>query len=108
MEGAESTSRHDVSPQDYRVRVDSKTAVVQQIEEYKELLRRALDGQAELPGDAGRLLLHELLALDDTIVEVSRRRRRYPREILPHVVHCLKAERRLMVGGAPAGDGQPV
>ena len=36
--------------------------------------------------------------LDDTIVETTRRRRTYPRQILPHVVHSLKAERKLMVG----------
>ncbi|XP_035534756.1 kinetochore-associated protein NSL1 homolog [Morone saxatilis] len=34
--------------------------------------------------------------LDDTIVETTRRRRSYPRQILPHVVHSLKAERKLM------------
>ncbi|XP_029902498.1 kinetochore-associated protein NSL1 homolog isoform X2 [Myripristis murdjan] len=34
--------------------------------------------------------------LDDTIVETSRRRRRFPKEILPHVVRSLKAERKLM------------
>ncbi|XP_044025145.1 kinetochore-associated protein NSL1 homolog isoform X2 [Siniperca chuatsi] len=34
--------------------------------------------------------------LDDTIVETTRRRRTYPRRILPHVVHSLKAERKLM------------
>ncbi|XP_070843810.1 kinetochore-associated protein NSL1 homolog isoform X1 [Chaetodon trifascialis] len=34
--------------------------------------------------------------LDDTIVETTRRRRAYPRKILPHVVHSLKAERKLM------------
>ncbi|XP_028252822.1 kinetochore-associated protein NSL1 homolog isoform X2 [Parambassis ranga] len=34
--------------------------------------------------------------LDDTIVETTRRRRAYPRQILPHVVHTLKAERKIM------------
>ncbi|KAI3363881.1 hypothetical protein L3Q82_001481 [Scortum barcoo] len=34
--------------------------------------------------------------LDDTIVETTRRRRTYPRQILPHVVHSLKAERKLL------------
>ncbi|XP_072218327.1 kinetochore-associated protein NSL1 homolog isoform X2 [Leuresthes tenuis] len=34
--------------------------------------------------------------LDDTIVETTRRRRTYPRKILPHVVHALKAERKIM------------
>lgn len=36
--------------------------------------------------------------LDDTIVETARRRRAYPGRILPHVVHSLKAERKIMVG----------
>nr|XP_046228780.1 kinetochore-associated protein NSL1 homolog [Scatophagus argus] len=34
--------------------------------------------------------------LDDTIVETTWRRRAYPKQILPHVVHSLKAERKLM------------
>ncbi|KAK5852596.1 hypothetical protein PBY51_006448 [Eleginops maclovinus] len=34
--------------------------------------------------------------LDDTIVETTRRRCSYPKKILPHVVHSLKAERKLM------------
>lgn len=41
--------------------------------------------------------------LDDTIVETTWRRRVYPRRILPHVVHSLKAERKLVVGVAPRG-----
>ncbi|KAG7260600.1 hypothetical protein CRUP_013212 [Coryphaenoides rupestris] len=49
----------------------------------------------EAPGDGDEA---ELLAnlLDDTVVEVSRWRRRGPREILPHVVHGLRAQRKLM------------
>ncbi|XP_068199345.1 kinetochore-associated protein NSL1 homolog isoform X1 [Antennarius striatus] len=35
--------------------------------------------------------------LDDAIVDTSWRRRCYPRQILPHVIHALKAERKLMV-----------
>ncbi|KAL3052111.1 hypothetical protein OYC64_004796 [Pagothenia borchgrevinki] len=34
--------------------------------------------------------------LDDTIVETTRRRRVYPKQILPHVIHTLRAERKLM------------
>ncbi|XP_034384210.1 kinetochore-associated protein NSL1 homolog [Cyclopterus lumpus] len=34
--------------------------------------------------------------LDDTIIEATRRRRTYPKMILPHAVHALKAERKLM------------
>lgn len=37
-------------------------------------------------------------ALDETIVETTWKRRTYPKRILPHVVHTLKAERKLMVG----------
>ncbi|XP_053193541.1 kinetochore-associated protein NSL1 homolog [Scomber japonicus] len=34
--------------------------------------------------------------LDDTIVEATRKRRTYPKKILLHAVHSLKAERKLM------------
>ncbi|KAK5903130.1 hypothetical protein CgunFtcFv8_006938 [Champsocephalus gunnari] len=34
--------------------------------------------------------------LDDAIVETTRKRRAYPTQILPHVVHTLRAERKLM------------
>ncbi|KAM9339276.1 kinetochore-associated protein NSL1 homolog [Symphorus nematophorus] len=34
--------------------------------------------------------------LDDTIVETTRRRRTYPKKILPHVVQSLRAERKIM------------
>ncbi|XP_029966237.1 kinetochore-associated protein NSL1 homolog [Salarias fasciatus] len=34
--------------------------------------------------------------LDDAIVETTRRRRTFPKRILPHVVHALKAERKVM------------
>ncbi|KAM9703204.1 kinetochore-associated protein NSL1 homolog [Menidia menidia] len=34
--------------------------------------------------------------LDDAIVETTRRRRTYPKKILPHVVHALKAERKIL------------
>lgn len=41
-------------------------------------------------------------------METSWRRRTFPKQILPHVVHGLKAQRRLMVGvcqqGAPLGS----
>ena len=39
--------------------------------------------------------------LDDTVVELGSRRRRYPKVILHHVVRGLRAERKLMVRGAP-------
>ncbi|KAF7231022.1 kinetochore-associated protein NSL1 homolog isoform X1 [Nothobranchius furzeri] len=34
--------------------------------------------------------------LDDTIVETTRKRRTYPKKILPHVVQGLKTERKIM------------
>ncbi|XP_071391079.1 kinetochore-associated protein NSL1 homolog, partial [Centroberyx affinis] len=51
----------------------------------------------EAPDDEaedGAVALESLL--DDSIVETSRRRRRYPKEILPYVVRSLKAQRKLM------------
>ncbi|XP_056283525.1 kinetochore-associated protein NSL1 homolog isoform X2 [Pseudoliparis swirei] len=41
--------------------------------------------------------------LDDAVVEAARRRRAYPNKIRPHVVHALRAERKLMVGSGPRG-----
>lgn len=35
--------------------------------------------------------------LDNTIVETTWKRRTHPKQILPHVIHSLKAERRIMV-----------
>ncbi|TNN39200.1 Kinetochore-associated protein NSL1 [Liparis tanakae] len=51
----------------------------------------APDAEAE---DEAALDLESLL--DDAVVEAARRRRAYPKKILPHVVHALKAERKLM------------
>ncbi|CAN9507503.1 unnamed protein product [Ophioblennius macclurei] len=34
--------------------------------------------------------------LDDTIVETTRRRRTFPKRILPHMVHALKAQRKVI------------
>lgn len=42
--------------------------------------------------------------LDELMVEATEKRRTFPRQILPHVVHGLKAERKLMVGARPAGS----
>uniref|UniRef100_A0A3Q4H5G0 NSL1 component of MIS12 kinetochore complex n=1 Tax=Neolamprologus brichardi TaxID=32507 RepID=A0A3Q4H5G0_NEOBR len=111
---------------EYRVQVTSKKVVSEQVNKYKELLKTALDGQPEdFPEETKRVLLQELLAnfeaavqanvlvngrpweeapddedleslLDDTIVETTRRRRTFPKKILPHVVHALKAERKIM------------
>ncbi|XP_034018670.1 kinetochore-associated protein NSL1 homolog [Thalassophryne amazonica] len=112
-----------------RIQISSKKQLNDQINTYKDVLKKVLDGQTEVCEKTKRVLLQELLAnfeaavrdnvlvkgkrwdeapdeedesvdleslLDDTIVETSRRRRTYPRKILPHVVHSLKAERKLM------------
>ncbi|XP_028296458.1 kinetochore-associated protein NSL1 homolog [Gouania willdenowi] len=34
--------------------------------------------------------------LDETIVETTRRRSKFPKHILPHVVHALKAQRKIL------------
>uniref|UniRef100_A0A8C6TPK7 NSL1 component of MIS12 kinetochore complex n=1 Tax=Neogobius melanostomus TaxID=47308 RepID=A0A8C6TPK7_9GOBI len=113
---------------EYRVKVESKKQVQEQINRYKELLKTVFDGQTELTADSKQELLGELLAnfeaavqdnvlvngqpwndapedeeevdldgqLDDVIVETSNKRRTYPRKILPHVVHALKAERKIL------------
>ncbi|XP_037605812.1 kinetochore-associated protein NSL1 homolog [Sebastes umbrosus] len=121
----------DEDNQDYKVQVTSKKRVIQQMNQYKEILRRVLDEQPDVPEDTKTVLLQELQAnfeaavqdnvlvnglpweeaadveaedealdleslLDDTIVETTRRRCAYPRQILPHVVHSLKAERKLL------------
>ncbi|XP_029352584.1 kinetochore-associated protein NSL1 homolog isoform X2 [Echeneis naucrates] len=120
----------DGTNNEHRVQLTSKKQVMEQMGGYKDLLRTALRGQADIPADTQRALLQELLAnfeaavqdnvlvnglpweeapdaeedwgadldslLDDTIVETSRRRRKFPRQILPHVVHSLKTERKLM------------
>ncbi|XP_011610120.2 kinetochore-associated protein NSL1 homolog isoform X1 [Takifugu rubripes] len=49
----------------------------------------AADAEAEEATDLDVLL-------DDTIVEAAWKRRVYPKRILPHVVHSLKAERKLL------------
>lgn len=36
--------------------------------------------------------------LDDSILDTAWRRHSYPKRILPHVVHALKAERKVLVG----------
>ncbi|KAF7656084.1 hypothetical protein LDENG_00046410 [Lucifuga dentata] len=127
---ASETSPGDETNEEYRVQVTSKKQVVKQMDKYKEVLKKVLDGQPDLPEETLRALQQELLAnfeaavqanvlvngqpwdeapddeeeeaidlenlLDDTIVDTAWRRRTYPKQILPHVVHSLKAERKLM------------
>ncbi|CAJ1077662.1 kinetochore-associated protein NSL1 homolog [Xyrichtys novacula] len=50
----------------------------------------------EAPDDEESEALDLESLLDDTIVETTRRRSTYPRKILPHVLHALKAERKLL------------
>ncbi|XP_059212290.1 kinetochore-associated protein NSL1 homolog [Centropristis striata] len=132
MEAAESkTLPGDEENQELRVQITSKKQVTEQINKYKDVLNKTLDGQKDVPEETKRVLLQELLAnfeaavqdnvlvngqpweeapdaeaedeavnleglLDDSIVETTRRRRTFPRKILPHVVHSLKAERKLL------------
>ncbi|XP_068199346.1 kinetochore-associated protein NSL1 homolog isoform X2 [Antennarius striatus] len=122
----ESRIRGDEGSVEYRVQVPSKRRVIDQIDRYQQVIKRVLDGQEDVGPDTRRMLLQELLAsfeagvqenvlvdgrpwdeapdveeleslLDDAIVDTSWRRRCYPRQILPHVIHALKAERKLMV-----------
>lgn len=53
------------------------------------------------------LTADEEAKLDELLVEVTEKRRTFPRQILPHVVHGLKAERRLMVCARLAGNQVP-
>ncbi|CAL8315426.1 unnamed protein product [Lota lota] len=129
MDITEKASNNDIISQNNRVQVDSKKAVVEQILEYKELLKNVLNGQSKVPEETKQFLLRELLAnfeasvhdnvlvngqpwedapddgdeavvlenlLDDTIVDATFKRRRYPRVILHNVVRGLRAERKLM------------
>lgn len=123
MEPAESGANREC-----RVEVRSKKQVTAQIDQYKNILRAALDGQAAVAEETKRALLQELLAnfeaavqdnvlvnglpweeapnneneydlddqLDEAMVETAWRRRRYPKVILPHAVHALKAERKIL------------
>ncbi|KAM9778263.1 kinetochore-associated protein NSL1 homolog isoform 2-T2 [Syngnathus typhle] len=117
--------------EDFRVRLTSKKQVVEYVQQYKDILNKALDGQTGISEDTKRLLLEELLAdfeaavhanvlvngqtweeapldqdedklpelekrMDDAIVEMTRKRRTLPPQILRSAVRALKAERRLV------------
>lgn len=60
---ASETSPSDETRQEYRVRVTSKKQVVEQMNKYKEVLKKALNGQPGLPEETQRVLLQELLAV---------------------------------------------
>ena len=64
MEPAESkSSPRDETNQEYRVQITSKKQVIEQINKYKEILKRTLDGQPEIAEETKRVLLQELLAV---------------------------------------------
>lgn len=46
--------------------------------------------------------------LDELLVEATEKRRTFPKQILPHVVNGLKAERKLMVGARLAAGNSRV
>ncbi|XP_068610081.1 kinetochore-associated protein NSL1 homolog isoform X2 [Brachionichthys hirsutus] len=128
METAGSETLHgDDRSLDYRVRVPSKKRVIDHIDRYKDILLAALDAQKDVEEETKGVLLRDLLAnfeaavqdnvlvngqpweeapdveeleslLDDAIVDTTCRRRSYPKYILPHVIHTLKAKRKLMYG----------
>ncbi|XP_074540877.1 kinetochore-associated protein NSL1 homolog [Halichoeres trimaculatus] len=123
-------NKDETTEEEYRIKVPSKKRVTELIDQCKEVLKTALDGQTDVKEDVKKELILDLLAnfeaavqenvlvngkpweeapddeeneavdleslLDDTIVETTRRRRSYPRKILPHFLHALKAERKLM------------
>lgn len=53
----------DETNQEYRVQVTSKKQVIDHINKYKDILKSALDGQAEVDEETKRVLLQELLAV---------------------------------------------
>ncbi|XP_061602801.1 kinetochore-associated protein NSL1 homolog [Cololabis saira] len=131
MDPLRGTAAGSETDEDFRVRVRSKRTLTEQINRYKEVLRRSLDGQTDVDAETKRVLVEELLAnfeaavqvnvlvngqtweeapdaeaeeeaadleslLDDTIVETTRKRRSFPTKILPHVIHGLKAQRKIL------------
>ncbi len=68
METVESEAKpSDESNQEYRVQVTSKKQVTEQINKYKNILNKALDGQPEVTEETKRVLLQELLAVGPTV-----------------------------------------
>lgn len=53
----------DEAKQEFRVHVASKKRVRDQLDRYRDILKTALDGQAEVEEDTKRVLLQELLAV---------------------------------------------
>uniref|UniRef100_A0A3Q0SFG0 NSL1 component of MIS12 kinetochore complex n=1 Tax=Amphilophus citrinellus TaxID=61819 RepID=A0A3Q0SFG0_AMPCI len=110
------TSKKEVSEQVNKYKELLKTALDGQPEDFPEETKRVLlqellanfevavqanvlvNGSPweEAPDDEEVEAIDLESLLDDTIVETTRRRRTFPKKILPHVVHALKAERKVM------------
>lgn len=56
----------DESKEEFRVQVTSKRQVAGQIDKYKDILKTALDGQADVSEETKRVLLQELLTVSPT------------------------------------------
>lgn len=54
-------SGEETTEQEFRVQVSLKRGVSQQINEYKEILKTALDGQPDVPEETKKALLQQLL-----------------------------------------------
>ncbi|XP_067428441.1 kinetochore-associated protein NSL1 homolog isoform X1 [Thunnus thynnus] len=107
------TSKKQVTEQINKYKEVLKTALDGQPEDVKRVLLQELlanfeaavqdnvlvNGQSweEAPDVEAEYEADDLESLlDDTIVETTRKRRTYPKKILRHAVHSLKAERKLM------------
>lgn len=62
----------DEAKQEFRVHVTSKKQVRDQLDRYGDILKTALDGQADVEEDTKRLLLQELLAVRRIIATVPK------------------------------------
>lgn len=52
---------------EHRIQVTSKKRVIDQIGRYKDILKRALDGQSEVEEKTKQVLLQELLAVGQSV-----------------------------------------
>ncbi|KAM3861019.1 kinetochore-associated protein NSL1 homolog [Diretmus argenteus] len=65
----EEASRSEETSQEYRVQVTTKKVVVEQMNKYKDLLRKVLEGQDDVTEETKQLLLSELLANFEAAVQ---------------------------------------
>uniref|UniRef100_A0A3B5KPS8 NSL1 component of MIS12 kinetochore complex n=1 Tax=Xiphophorus couchianus TaxID=32473 RepID=A0A3B5KPS8_9TELE len=84
---------------------DSRRVLVQELLNFEAAVRLnvLVDGQPwdeapDLEGTSYEEALCLDSLLDDSILDTAWRRRSYPKRILVHVVHALKAERKVLVG----------